>query len=154
MGSFRGYRVVYSLILAKSLLLSVSNLYSCVFFAKQNETQCIAVFSSSRRGVNSLVIAEKRVLILTNLDRRTTKLGDQNLVARLDRRSNALSIAVKGTGANSQNLGLVELLDGGLGEEDTAGGLGLGLDALDEDAVEEGCEGLDGLGGDGGLCGC
>lgn len=97
------------------------------------------------------MIAEKRILILANLDRRATKLGNQDLVARLDRRSNALSIAVKGTGANSQNLGLVEFLDGGLGEEDAAGGLGLGLDALDEDAVEEGCEGLDGLGGDGGL---
>jgi len=103
------------------------------------------------RSVNLLVIAEKRILILTNLDGRTTKLRNQNLVAGLDRRSNALSIAVKGAGANSQNLCLVEFLDGRLGEEDAAGGLGLGLDALDEDAVEEGCEGLDGLGGDGGL---
>ena len=97
------------------------------------------------------MIAEKRILILTNLDGRTTKLRNQNLVAGLDRRSNALSIAVKGAGANSQNFGLVEFLDGRLGEEDAAGGLGLGLDALDEDAIEERCEGFDGLGGDGGL---
>jgi hypothetical protein len=99
----------------------------------------------------SLVIAEKRILILTNLDGRATELRNQNLVAGLDGRSNALAIAVVGTGANSKNLGFVELLDGGLGEEDAAGGFGLGLDALDEDAVEEGSEGLDGLGGDGGL---
>jgi hypothetical protein len=97
----------------------------------------------------SLVIAEKRILILTNLDGRATKLRNQNLVAGLDGRSNALAIAVVGTGANSENLSFVELLDGGLGEE--AGGFSLGLDALDEDAVEEGSEGLDGLGGDGGL---
>jgi hypothetical protein len=99
----------------------------------------------------SLVIAEKRILILTNLDGRATKLRNQDLVAGLDGRSNALAIAVVGTGANSENFGFVELLDGGLGEEDAAGGFGLGLDALDEDAVEEGSEGLDGLGGDGGL---
>lgn len=100
------------------------------------------------------MIAEKRVLVLTNLDGRTTKLRNQNLVTGLNGRSNALSIAVKGTGANSENLGFVEFLDGGLGEEDATGGLGLGLDALDEDAIEEGCEGLDGLGGDGGLDEC
>lgn len=124
-----------------------------MLIAKQNETDCQGSESHPLLGQHSLVIAEKRILILTNLDGRATKLRNQNLVARLDRRSNALSIAVKGTGANSQNLGLVQLLDGGLGEEDTAGSLGLGLDALDEDAVEERCEGLDGLGGDGGLCG-
>ena len=107
-----------------------------------------------RGGANSLVIAEKRVLVLTNLDGRTTKLRNQNLVTGLDGRSNALSIAVKGTGANSENLCFVEFLDGGLGKEDATGGLGLSLDALDENAVKEGCEGLDGLGGDGGLGEC
>lgn len=97
------------------------------------------------------MIAEERVLVLANLDGRATELGDQDLVAGLDGGSNALAIAVKGTGANGENLGLVELLDGRLGEEDATGGLGLGLDALDQDAVEQGSERLDGLGGDGGL---
>lgn len=78
-------------------------------------------------------------------------MGDQDLVAGLDGRCNALSISVKSAGSNSQHLGLVQLLDGGFGEEDTAGGLGLGLDALDQDAVEKGGERLDGLGGDGRL---
>ena len=97
------------------------------------------------------MIAEERVLLLADLDGRTTELGDQDLVAGLDGGSNALAIAVEGTGANGENLGLVELLDGRLGEKDAAGGLGLGLDALDQDAVEQGSERLDGLGGDGGL---
>jgi hypothetical protein len=110
--------------------------------------------TSQRKGRNLLVIAEKRVLVLTNLDGRTTKLRNQNLVTGLDGRSNALSIAVKSTGANGEDLCFVELLDGGLGEEDATGSLGLGLDALDENAVKEGCEGLDGLGGDGGLGEC
>ena len=99
------------------------------------------------------MIAEKRILILTDLDGRTTKLRNQNLVTGLDGRLDALSIAVKGAGANGENFGFVEFLDCGFGEEDAAGGFGLGFDALDQDAVEEGCEGLDGFGGDGGLVG-
>jgi hypothetical protein len=77
----------------------------------------------------------------------TTYLGNQHLVAGLHARRNALALPVKGTGANGKHLGLVELLDGGLGQEDAGCGLGLGLEALDEDAVEEGREGADGLDG-------
>ena len=53
------------------------------------------------------------------------------------------AIAVNGTRAISQNLGDVLLLDAALREEDTRGGLGLGLDALDQDTVEKGSEALD-----------
>ena len=97
------------------------------------------------------MISEERVLVLTDLDGRATELRDQDLVTGLDRRGNALSISVESARADGQHLGLVQLLDGGFGEEDTAGGLGLSLDALDQNAVEKGGEGLDGLGGDGRL---
>ena len=53
------------------------------------------------------------------------------------------AIAVNGTRANSENLGNVLLLDAALREEDTGGGLGLGLDALDQDTVQEGSQVLD-----------
>lgn len=53
------------------------------------------------------------------------------------------AIAVNGTRANSENPGDVLLLDAALREEDTRGGLGLGLDALDQDTVEKGSEVLD-----------
>ena len=56
---------------------------------------------------------------------------------------NLISISVRGTRTNGQNGGLVDLLDGALGKEDAAGGLGFGLDALHEDAVQEGDEVLD-----------
>lgn len=56
---------------------------------------------------------------------------------------NILAIPVKQTRANSENLGDVLLLDAALREKDTRGGLGLGLDTLDQDAVEEGDEALD-----------
>lgn len=100
------------------------------------------------------MIAEERVLVLADLDGRTTELGNQDLVTGLDGRGDALAITVEGAGADSEDLSLVELLDGRLGEEDATGSLGLGLDALDKDAVEQGSESLDGLGGDGGLCCC
>lgn len=54
-----------------------------------------------------------------------------------------LTISLEGTGANGKDLGLVLLLDAALGQEDTGGSLGLGLDALDQDAVQEGSEVLD-----------
>ena len=61
-------------------------------------------------------------------------------------------LLVQQAGADGEDLGLIELLDARLGQEDSAGGLGLGLDALDEDAVEEGHEAADGADG-GGLSG-
>lgn len=71
-------------------------------------------------------------------------LGDQNAVASSNAHGQAVTLLVEGAGANGNDLGLVELLDAGLGQEDAAGGLGLGLDALDQDAVQEGGEGADG----------
>lgn len=71
-------------------------------------------------------------------------LGNQHSVANSNAHGDALAITVQATGSNGQNLGLVELLDAGLGQEDAAGGLGLGLDALDEHAVQERSEGTDG----------
>jgi hypothetical protein len=72
-----------------------------------------------------------------------TYLGDQNLVTGSDAHGKALAILVEGTGADGEDLGLVLLLDTALREEDTGGSLGLGLDALDQDAVQEGGERLD-----------
>ena len=73
-----------------------------------------------------------------------TYLGNQHLVAGGHAHGQALAILVEGAGADGQDLGLVELLDARLGQEDAAGGLGLGLDALHDHAVEQGDEGLDG----------
>jgi hypothetical protein len=116
------------------------------------------------------VVTEKRVLILADLDGAAAKLSrkvsylwplshtfqrvpllclnqtylrNQDLVTRLYTRGDALSILVHSTRSNSQYLGLVELLNRGLGEEDAGRCLGLGLDALDEDAVEERGDGAD-----------
>lgn len=67
-----------------------------------------------------------------------THLRNQNFVASLDRHLDAAAVPVEGAGSRGDDLGLVELLDAALGQEDAAGRLGLGLDALHEDAVEEG----------------
>ncbi len=70
-------------------------------------------------------------------------LGNQDTVAGLDAHWHALSILVEATRSDSEDLALVELLNASLGQEDAAGGLGLGLDPLDEHAVEERNEGPD-----------
>ena len=91
------------------------------------------------------MVPEKAQLLLAHLDGASAELRDQDLVAWLYAGGNALSILIEGTGADGEDLSFVELLDGGLGEEDAGCGLGFGLDALDEDAVEERRNALDGL---------
>ena len=62
---------------------------------------------------------------------RTTYLRNQHLITGLDTHSYPLALAVEATGTDSQDLGFIQLLDGGLGQEDAAGGLRIGFDALD-----------------------
>jgi hypothetical protein len=92
---------------------------------------------------NVLRIPEEVVLLFADLDGATTKLRNENLVTSGNAHGNSLAVTVNGTGANGKDLGLVLLLDAALGEEDTGGSLWLGLDALDEDTVQEGSEALD-----------
>lgn len=73
----------------------------------------------------------------------TTYLGDEDLVTGIDTHGETLALTVNETRADGEDLSFVLLLDGSLGEEDTGGSLGLGLDALDQDAVQQGGEGLD-----------
>lgn len=73
-----------------------------------------------------------------------TYLRNQHPITSRDTHRQPLALPIKRARADSEDFGLVELLDARLGEEDAAGGLGLGLDALDEHAVEEGDEGADG----------
>jgi hypothetical protein len=74
----------------------------------------------------------------------TTYLRNQNPVTSCNTHCYPLAILVESTGTDSQDLGLVELLHGGLGEENSTGGLSISLDALNEDAVEKRSEVLDG----------
>jgi hypothetical protein len=92
---------------------------------------------------NVLVVPEQSELLLANLDGAAAELGNQNLVAGLDAQRYALAILVVKTGADGEDLAFVELLDSAIGKEDASGGLGLGLHALHENAVEKRCEGLD-----------
>lgn len=77
----------------------------------------------------------------------STYLRNQNLVAGLHAGGDALAILIECAGADGEDLCLVELLNGAVGEEDASCSLGLGLDALDEDAVEEGRDAADRLDG-------
>lgn len=79
----------------------------------------------------------------------TTYLRNQNLITRLHTRLNPLAIFIESTRANGQHFRFVQVLDYALWEENSTSGLGVGLDALHEDAVEEGRDGFDAL--DGGL---
>ena len=95
------------------------------------------------------MVPEQSELLLADLDGAATELGDEDLVTGLDAQRYPLAVLVVEAGADGENLALVELLDGRVGEEDSRRGLRFGLDALDEDAVEEGRNAADGF--DGGL---
>lgn len=77
----------------------------------------------------------------------TTYLGNENLITSLHAHAYPLSIFIKVTGPDGEDVGLVEFLDAALGQEDAAGGAGLGLDSLDQHAVQEWHERLDGFQG-------
>lgn len=89
------------------------------------------------------MVPEQSELLLADLDGAATELGDEDLVTGLDAQRYPLAVLVVEAGADGENLALVELLDGAVGEEDAGGGLSLGLHALHQNAVEERCEGLD-----------
>jgi len=65
---------------------------------------------------NVLVVPEQCELLLADLDGAAAELGNQDLVASLDAERNALAILVVKTGADSEDLALVELLDGAIGK--------------------------------------
>lgn len=67
-------------------------------------------------------------------------LRDQDSVSRLDRYLDSLSFLVSSSGADGKDLGLRELLNSGLRKVDPRGRLCLGLNTLDQDAVEERCK--------------
>jgi hypothetical protein len=89
------------------------------------------------------VVPEQSELLLADLDGAAAELGNEDLVTGLDAQRYPLAVLVVEAGADSEDLALVELLHGAVGEEDAGGGLGLGLHALHQNAVEERCEGLD-----------
>lgn len=93
------------------------------------------------------MVPEQTVFLLADLDGAAAELGNQDLVAGLHADGNAVARLVECARADGEHLGLIQLLDGSLGEEDAGCGLGLGLEALDKNAVEEGREGADGLEG-------
>lgn len=66
-----------------------------------------------------------------------THLRNQHLVTRSHTHGDLVAILVQSTRSNSEDLGLVDFLHAALREEDAGGGLGLRLDALDQDTVQK-----------------
>lgn len=82
--------------------------------------------------------------ILADLDAVAAPARKEDLVSDLDARRNDLAILIGDTGAGSDDAGLGKRrLCGSRGQEETRSRLGLGLEALNQDAVEEGHDRLD-----------
>lgn len=76
-----------------------------------------------------------------------THLRYQHLVPSNHAHRNPVPLLVHHTGTNSQHIRLVQLLDSGLGEENSTSSLRVGLYSLYENTVEEGRKRADGLEG-------
>ena len=99
-----------------------------------------------------LRVADEQVLVVADLDRVAAPAGKQNLVAGLHRGGDDLAVLVGGTGASGDDGSLRKRRGGDRGgKEETGRGLGLGLEALNENAVKERDDRLDRT--DGGLSG-
>lgn len=89
-------------------------------------------------------VADEQVLVLADLDRVAAPAGQQNLVAGLDRGGDDLAILVGSTGTGGDNASFGERRRGSRGgKEETRRGLGLGLEALHQNAVEKRHDRLD-----------
>src|SRR5262249_26282580 len=73
--------------------------------------------------------------VATDLHLGARPFAEQHAVADLEVDGNELALLVTAARAHSQDFTLRGLLLGGVGNDDAAGGLLLGIDALDDDAV-------------------
>lgn len=85
----------------------------------------------------NLLVSKQKILIFTNLDSSTAKLRKKNSFTSSDWRNNLVTLQVRNAGSDSNNLGMVELLDILLRDVKTRRGLVGGLDTLNKDAVKE-----------------
>src|SRR6201747_1936213 len=80
------------------------------------------------------LLHDQKVLAI-DLDLGARPLAEQDAVADLEVDRGKLAALVAATGADSDDFALGGLLFGGVGNNDAAGRLFLGIDALDDDAV-------------------
>lgn len=87
-----------------------------------------------------ILIPKQLILILPQLDRVPSIFRQQHRVPLLHTRGDQRSIRLPSTGAHGNDLAFIRLVEFGFREEDTAGRLSLGQDALHQDAVCQGDE--------------
>src|SRR6266566_192581 len=84
---------------------------------------------------HDVALLHDQELFAVDLDLGARPFAEQHAVADLDVDRDQLAGLVAAAGANGRNLALGGLLLGGVGNDDAAGALFLGIDALDDDAV-------------------
>ena len=84
---------------------------------------------------HNVTLFHDEVLDAIELDLGARPFAEQDAVTGLDVDRDELAALVAATGSNRDDLALLRLLLSGVGNDDTAGGLRLGFDTLDDDAV-------------------
>lgn len=137
--------------LRESLVSPTIDLYTLPSYHLYPNFDILLSSNTSRTPLNSSLLFLSQLFPSssspTTNDKEPTYLRNQHLITRLHAGRDPLSLLINRARAHGQHLRLVEVLDGGLGQENAACGLGLGLYALHQDAVEERGDGADGLEG-------
>src|SRR5690606_22223685 len=84
--------------------------------------------------------ADQRVLLLVKLHLGAAVLADEDAVADLDLEGLNLAVFVLLAGAEGDDLGLLRLFLGGIGNDDATANLFLFLDVLHQDAIADGLD--------------
>src|SRR5208283_294909 len=84
---------------------------------------------------HNVALFHDEVLDTIDFDLGARPFAEQDAVADLDVDWDKLAALVAATGSNGYDLALLRLLLGGVGNDDTAGGLRLGIDSLDDNLV-------------------
>src|SRR6266436_5605157 len=84
---------------------------------------------------HDVALLHDQELFAVDLDLGARPFAEQHPVANLDVDGDELAGLVAAAGANRDDLALGGLFLGGVGNDDAAGGLLFGIDALDDDAI-------------------
>jgi len=92
-------------------------------------------FGSAVEHAHDVAFLHDQVFDTLDLNLCARPLAEQHAVANLEVDGDQLAVIVAAPGTDADDLALLGLLLGGVGDNDAAGGLGFGINTLDHDAV-------------------
>lgn len=94
---------------------------------------------------DNVLISVDQVFLVTQFDLSSAIARDDHCVAHLHAHGDHLTLGVPSSHANGQHFGLIDLLLGRVGQQNSTSRFGLCLQLLHQNAIRQGHESLEGL---------